>query len=952
MALTDPTTPEGMALQGDLFRPLRGDEMQQPNVQLAGGSAVLRKAQRRLRELQAGGPPPEKPSVTTTDALPADPEYQAKLQAMRSPYLTKPNVTEAEADAVQARMAQPTEVGDDGLLSDFRAVGSMGDDKIPDEGRVRSSIEAISSTFSGSIDEAKRGEITQTATRDLADLLGMNPKRLANNILGRQRGDVIQSEAGLAETMLASRDLLMREMDTLDKLAAKAEMGSDEDALKFRGQLELVAQLQAQIKGAQTEIARALSSFRIPARMGATGQDPVMRMADMTTILEEYGGANDIRDMAKMYNQTSSVHARSRFARGVSRLRGREIADAVYEVWINGLLSSPVTHAKNVIGAFLTTVAHVPETMVAGAIGGARRAMGGQGGVYMSDAQAQVFGAVMSLRDAWGAAANGMASGDLRGTKIDATTSLRGGQGRRPEHAFSKEAFGAQGVTGQTIDMLGHVLTLNRVPTRALEFEDAFFKVTAQRMSLYEQAMRSGNNKGLKGDALAEHIAQFVYNPPAGAMKQANAHAKYVTLQTDLDAVGKNIAGIRKVPTLRYFLPFFKTPYNAFKYALVDRGPIGIAYGESAAAIRRANAPGATRADKAAGDMAMARLAMGNGTAALIFAMTKSGEITGKGPADNGLRDSMMRSGWRPYSVRIGNTYYSYQAAEPFSSTISMAADAAEAMFYGGVTADDNEEIYAAVAAVIGNQLTNKTFMQGFSNLVKTLNDPVRYGESTADSFIRSLTPRFVAQGEKMVDPINRAAREKIDLFRAQVPGLSDELPARRNFWGQTIYIDEAIGPDIVSPIYAGKFGPNQMDPDPARAKLAFELDQEFDFIKWGPSRHPKTFMAGKEFGPKGLAQFHTYAGMYALQELSKVVGTRQYQRLRDAAMNEDGDIVDRFARDEAILMLKSATLRARQMAKAAMLQDPKFGPQLKKMMEEEMKKQRLDANNLMDILR
>ena len=88
-------------------------------------------------------------------------------------------------------------------------------------------------------------------------------------ILGRQRGGVIidqEGGLGLAESMVAARDLLVGEMKRLDQLAKKAEFGTDEDALNFRAQLELVAQLQAQIKGAQTEIARALSSFRIPAR--------------------------------------------------------------------------------------------------------------------------------------------------------------------------------------------------------------------------------------------------------------------------------------------------------------------------------------------------------------------------------------------------------------------------------------------------------------------------------------------------------------------------------------------------------------------------------------------------------------------------------------------------------------------------------------------------------------
>jgi hypothetical protein len=252
------------------------------------------------------------------------------------------------------------------------------------------------------------------------------------------------------------------------------------------------------------------------------------------------------------------------------------------------------------------------------------------------------------------------------------------------------------------------------------------------------------------------------------------------------------------------------------------------------------------------------------------------------------------------------------------------------------------------VAAVLGNQLTNKTFMQGFSNLVKTLNDPVRYGESTADGFIRSLTPRIVAQGERMLDPVTRSAREAVDLFRAQVPGLSYSLPARRNFWGQTVYVDDPLGPDIVSPIYRGQFGPNQRDPDPARAKLAFELDQEFKAIAWGPSRHPENFDDSYDFKPKALARFHDYAGNFALDTISEVVSSRPYQKLRDAFVN-DGN---KLARDEAILLLRAATLQARQMARGAMLQDPDFGPDIKKGLEDARNQEKLDANNLMDILR
>ena len=180
----------------------------------------------------------------------------------------------------------------------------------------------------------------------MADILGTSPNRLAKTILGRQKGGVIIDQdngMGLAETMLASRDLLVTEMKKLDQLAKAAETGGDEQALEFRAQLELVAQLQAQIKGAQTEIARALSSFRIPARDGTAAG--AMRGKDLTTLLEDYGGVDDIRDMAKAYNQQGdNVAAKAAISRAGSKYK--KFTDAFYEAWINILLSNPVTHTK------------------------------------------------------------------------------------------------------------------------------------------------------------------------------------------------------------------------------------------------------------------------------------------------------------------------------------------------------------------------------------------------------------------------------------------------------------------------------------------------------------------------------------------------------------------------------------------------------------------------------
>ncbi len=273
---------------------------------LSPGDDTFNKAQQRLEQLQSeaggnnnvlgriddGSPEPalEVPPAEVDDEG-FGPGFDAAQEAGYNAY-ERGSIIRADgetAEAVIGDLNRPAQVSPQGLLDDFRAVGSAGDAKIPDEAGVLSGIQAISKTYAGQIDDAKRGEITLEATRQMADILGTSPNRLAKTILGRQKGGVIidqDSGMGLAETMLASRDLLVTEMKKLDQLAKSAETGGDNEALEFRAQLELVAQLQAQIKGAQTEIARALSSFRIPARDGAAAS--AMRGKDLTTLLEDF----------------------------------------------------------------------------------------------------------------------------------------------------------------------------------------------------------------------------------------------------------------------------------------------------------------------------------------------------------------------------------------------------------------------------------------------------------------------------------------------------------------------------------------------------------------------------------------------------------------------------------------------------------------------------------------
>lgn len=863
------------------------------------------------------------------------------------------NIDDKDAADVLSDLQKQTVLSEDGMLTDFRARGAAGDEKIPDEGQVYSTIEAISKQYNSQITTAKRDVITQKATRELADLIGLTPNRLTNAIVNRKTGGVINVEGmGLAESMLAARDLFVVELKKLDKLADIAETGDDADAAAFRQQLEFVAQIQANIKGSQTEIARALGAFRYPSR-GQAANTERMRTQDLSAIVNSFGGNGDIRDLAKAYNSAATLpHQKMAFARQASKF-GR-FTDSMYEAWINILLSNPVTHFKNFVGAGITTFANIPETYAAASVGALRRAFGREGGAEFSQANAQMFGVVMGLIDAFSGAARAFRTGEkpIAGSKLETL------QGQRPVNAFSSAGMTRDTKTMSAIatgvDVLGHVMTLGRIPTRMLDAEDTFFKVIAHRMSLYEGALSSGRGLGLEGEALVDHVADFLFDPPDTAVAHADAFAKYVTLQSDLDPIGKLFSDTRKVPVLRYFVPFLKTPYNSFKYVFRDRTPLGLISPELFSQITRGSKPGATAIDKQVSDMAVARIATGSVAAVTFGYLTMQGHMTGAGPSDRGLQTALRAQGWRPYSIRIPGTkskelplgrHVSYEAFEPFTTVFMLGADASELMMDGSLKEGDLDEIAGHVAMMFAHQLTDKQFMSGFADLVSTIQDPQRYAGSTLQNFVGTATPRVVAQLKKTgvpglveADPFVRQTKTYLDQIRKNVPGWSETLPPRRNYFGQAVMLDGAVGPDIISPLYSSVAAP----PDdrlmekgatgPEYNKRALKAMQFFSDIEYSPFL-PNDMLESDQFEgthegiEMSLEQYDEFLKIHGSTALSFI--EKQQEEIKNTNLFLLAKAGDPAALDRIHRIFNSSFRSARTIAKEKMYKHPKFGAEL-----------------------
>jgi hypothetical protein len=577
----------------------------------------------------------------------------------------------------------------------------------------------------------------------------------------------------------------------------------------------------------------------------------------------------------------------------------------------------------------------IPETALAAGIGATRRAFGGTGGTYMFQTNAQVFGAMMGLRDAFSGAGRAFRTGErpIAGSKLE------GVKGNRPVNAFTAEAMGIN-VFARTVDVLGKFMTMGRIPTGLLEFEDTLFKVVAQRMSLYETAFSTGKAVGLKGDALIEHIAEYVVEPPETAIREADAHAKYITLQKDLDPdVGKKLAAVRAIPVIRYFVPFFKTPYNSFKYIFRDRSLLGVASPEIRQTIAKGFKSGATQLDKQAAEKAVKRQLLGLAAAGVTYSLALEGSITGSGPNDPGMRENLRKQGWRPYSVRIPGTitdelpkgvHVSLTAFEPFSTIFMVAGDSAELSMYGELSDEDRLAVVNNVATLFSNQLTEKQFLSGFSDLVSTMQDPQRYANSTIQGFQRTVVPRAVANlkktgavpfGENIAeyldvtegsvadailtgDPQVRNAATFLEQIRSQVPGWSSTLPPRRDHFGEIRLLDDAIGGDLFSPLYSSEIGENDLAKDAkAFRRRTTKVSKVFEALNYSPPMPGDVLQFRKVFNNppsvykfKGVqmtaeeqSEYQKLSGKYALENVEKFLrAVRTSKTFREAEKGND----------------------------------------------------------------
>ncbi len=649
--------------------------------------------------------------------------------------------------------------------------GDFNFDYIDTSDDVLAVITAIGDNFKGETATITRGNVSNKETARAAAGLVADEIGLTRSLLTRRIG-----EGGMtAEMFVASRELLVRSATKLEELATliKTGQGTDADRLRFRRQLAIHSGIQLQLKGAQTEAARALQSFQIRV----DGELDATRFGEEATrLLSESGAAGATDALASALLKSAKENG----LQGVNQVANvgkyAKTKQMVHEAYLAGLLSSPATQMKNVIGTTSFMLFQLPTEVMAGMYGSVVRAARKPfGEAYMPISEDQVYmeDALLRLKgwsDSWGDA--------MKAASIAWRTEMPSGASKLDIENYAATSGSDSSFFGRSLDELGKRM---RIPFRLLLSADEFTKTISQRGEFYtsinkryQHALRRGMSEQ---EALDE--AGMMLLDPGSVADDLNYKAKFDTLQSDLGTFGEVAGKLQRTLLGRFIMPFVTAPTNALLRTMeyVPGMPT-----KSLTDLLGKNGPRAQQ-------LAAGRYTVGSAVMFQTSQYAMDGRITGGMPSDQKSRDALP-PGWQPYSFVLKGEgfpedmplynpfgapngpllYVSFQGFEPVGGLLAITADAVQRANMTNDPELQQNYLQAAVLSTI-DYYKELPMLQGVADVTAFMDgyDAAKISRSYAESASPIGVPNPLSSLQRMfarlADPTRVKPREDIEYY-------------------------------------------------------------------------------------------------------------------------------------------------------------------------------------------
>ncbi len=180
----------------------------------------------------------------------------------------------------------------------------------------------------------------------------------------------------------------------------------------------------------------------------------------------------------------------------------------------------------------------------------------------------------------------------------------------------------------------------------------------------------------------------------------------------------------------------------------------------------------------------MAKQMLGVAATAYVNHLVQQGVLTGTSP-----------SGDKPkLSVKVGDTWYGYGRIEPLATVIGLAVDMHDLVDKYKKDPEAKQEVMKDVEKygglylkAIGDNITQKSFMEGFAKMFAAAVEPERNATSFLQSYATALVPAGVAAVARTIDPIEREVTTFLDKVKSRVPGAREALPVKYDITGEPV---------------------------------------------------------------------------------------------------------------------------------------------------------------------
>jgi hypothetical protein len=671
-------------------------------------------------------------------------------------------------------------------------------DMIQDEDGVKQFIEATARAYGAD-------KIQKISYKQMAEELSVS---------GYDEGFIARIIDPLQATKASPQDAYKMQLALVDAGKRAFDLGEQVKAAKATGELTpeltsafmqavaLEGTLVKAVRGRQADIARTLGIF------SQARQSSAQRGEMLDAIMNEAGGIDSVHDFASKYTALSASGRANLAENGYASVLSRG-TDIWMSTFINGLLSNPTTHAKNIAGNTFFGGLQIPERALASAIGKARNFMfkGGEEAISGNEIYAQAMGFLQGIREGGEISARAFKSNTPTDPfqKIEATR-----LNREPFEIDMGDSDTGKAMSG-ALKYWGKFVT---IPGRALMAEDEFFKAVGYRMELNALATRESEkmykslvDSGIDPDNAARQSADFMAdmlaNPTDDIREAAMGVARTVTFTRELEPALQGIQRAAQNPLIKMFVPFIKTPTNIALEAITRTPGLNFAsprfWGDyNAGGIRR--------------DQAIARVTLGGAMIYSVSAGVFEGRVTGYGPMRMEDKKALEGTGWQQFSfvfdakdvdeemlarfeklttVSRGpdKVYISYAGLEPIGTLLGIGATSGEyaQMTPGG---EDLDKLMMGGTLGVYQYLSEQPMLQGFSDIQKVFTSGAKDGPTILYDLINAASKQ-ISQFAIGGSPLGAHSSLIAGTERIVDPSKSSTMPAEMST--KTGIIDPAV---------------------------------------------------------------------------------------------------------------------------------------------------------------